>query len=239
MNSVLAPRIFVLLIYSTTAQAIERPSKVLVPRPISSRIRRLFFVAFRRIFATSVISTMKVLDRRRSSSAHTGARHGRAETDSGSSAGTKLICAISVTGRAARRLCFDLPAMFGPRSKSGSSVVQCAPLATNISAAHHALPTTDDVRFDDDALSLICVSRGRNASPPPTETPAHPSSRSYGRHFRISVYLARDSSRTWRNRSYSRETSLYPRRREMISSQLLSTGRSIALCVCQVHITMK
>ena len=36
------------------------PSKVEVPRPISSRIRRLAEVAFLRIFATSFISTMKV-----------------------------------------------------------------------------------------------------------------------------------------------------------------------------------
>ena len=36
------------------------PSKVLVPRPISSRRIRLFFVAFFRMPATSFISTMKV-----------------------------------------------------------------------------------------------------------------------------------------------------------------------------------
>ena len=47
--------------YSTTAHAMESPSNVLVPLPISSKIRRLFDVAFRKIFATSVISTMKVL----------------------------------------------------------------------------------------------------------------------------------------------------------------------------------
>ena len=35
--------------------------KVLVPRPISSKIRRLLLVALRRMFATSVISTMNVL----------------------------------------------------------------------------------------------------------------------------------------------------------------------------------
>ena len=46
--------------YSTTAQAIDSPSKVLVPLPISSKISRLSFVAFLRIFATSVISTIKV-----------------------------------------------------------------------------------------------------------------------------------------------------------------------------------
>ena len=48
-------------IYSSTAQAIESPSKVLVPRPISSSIRRLLLVALFKIFATSVISTIKVL----------------------------------------------------------------------------------------------------------------------------------------------------------------------------------
>ena len=46
--------------YSTTAQAIDSPSKVLVPLPISSKISRLSFVAFLRILATSVISTIKV-----------------------------------------------------------------------------------------------------------------------------------------------------------------------------------
>ena len=39
----------------------ESPSNVLVPLPISSRIRRLFEVAFLKMFATSVISTIKVL----------------------------------------------------------------------------------------------------------------------------------------------------------------------------------
>ena len=38
----------------------DMPSKVLVPRPISSRISRECFVAWRRMSATSVISTMKV-----------------------------------------------------------------------------------------------------------------------------------------------------------------------------------
>ena len=38
----------------------DMPSKVEVPRPISSRISRLFFVAQRRSSDTSVISTMKV-----------------------------------------------------------------------------------------------------------------------------------------------------------------------------------
>ena len=50
----------VLLRYSTTAQAMDRPSKVLVPRPISSRISSDLVVAFRRMLATSFISTIKV-----------------------------------------------------------------------------------------------------------------------------------------------------------------------------------
>ena len=41
-------------------QAMERPSKVEVPRPISSRMMRLRSVALFRMFAVSFISTMKV-----------------------------------------------------------------------------------------------------------------------------------------------------------------------------------
>ena len=49
------------LICSMTAQAMLSPSNVLVPRPISSSIKRLLLVAFLKIFATSVISTINVL----------------------------------------------------------------------------------------------------------------------------------------------------------------------------------
>ena len=45
---------------SATAQAMLRPSKVAVPRPISSRMTRLRDVAVCRMFAVSCISTMKV-----------------------------------------------------------------------------------------------------------------------------------------------------------------------------------
>ena len=41
---------------SMVAHAIERPSKVLVPLPISSSMIRLRSVAFLRIFASSLIS---------------------------------------------------------------------------------------------------------------------------------------------------------------------------------------
>ena len=87
-----------LLMYSTTAQAMERPSKVLVPLPISSRIRRLFLVAFRRILATSVISTIKVLcPEARSSEAPTLVKIRSHRPILASSAGTKLpIWAIRV-----------------------------------------------------------------------------------------------------------------------------------------------
>ena len=114
-NNVLAPQSFVLLICSITAQAMARPSKVLVPRPISSRIRRLLAVAFLRILATSVISTMKVLcPLARSSDAPTRVKILSTIPTTALSAGTKLpICAIS-TINAVWRMYVDLPAIFGP-----------------------------------------------------------------------------------------------------------------------------
>ena len=45
--------------YSTTARAMARPSYVPVPRPISSRTISERGVAWRRIAAVSIISTMK------------------------------------------------------------------------------------------------------------------------------------------------------------------------------------
>ena len=47
--------------YSSTAFAIEHPSTVLVPLPISSRMTRLFGVMLLRMFASSSISTKNVL----------------------------------------------------------------------------------------------------------------------------------------------------------------------------------
>ena len=104
-----------LLIYSITAQAILKPSKVLVPRPISSRIRRLLFVAFRRILATSVISTMKVLcPLARSSEAPTRVKIRSTTPIFAEEAGTnEPICAIR-TIRAVCLMYVDLPAIFGP-----------------------------------------------------------------------------------------------------------------------------
>ena len=91
--------------YSMIAQARARPSKVEVPRPISSRISRLLAVAFRRMFATSVISTIKVLcPLARSSEAPTRVKIRSTMPISAEEAGTKLpICAIS-TMRAVCRM---------------------------------------------------------------------------------------------------------------------------------------
>ena len=46
--------------YSNTAHAIDNPSRVLVPLPISSMMIRLLFVAFFKILAVSFISTKNV-----------------------------------------------------------------------------------------------------------------------------------------------------------------------------------
>ncbi|OQA90347.1 MAG: hypothetical protein BWY28_00274 [bacterium ADurb.Bin236] len=59
-NRVKAPERSSLARYSTAAQAMDRPSRVPVPRPISSRTTRERGVAARRMWLNSVISTMKV-----------------------------------------------------------------------------------------------------------------------------------------------------------------------------------
>ena len=99
------------------AHAMEIPSKVDVPRPISSRITRLSSVAPRRIFETSVISTIKVLcPVPRSSEAPTRVKIRSQIPILAESAGTKEpICAIS-TISAVWRIYVDFPAMFGPVS---------------------------------------------------------------------------------------------------------------------------
>ena len=60
-NNVRAEISSVLCKYSTIAQAIERPSNVAVPRPISSNSIRLLLEALFKIFEASFISTKKVL----------------------------------------------------------------------------------------------------------------------------------------------------------------------------------
>ena len=91
------------------------PSNVLVPRPISSKINRLLLVAFRRIFATSVISTIKVLcPDARSSDAPTLVKIRSQIPILALSAGTNdPICAIK-TISADWRIYVDFPAIFGP-----------------------------------------------------------------------------------------------------------------------------
>ena len=90
---------------SITAQAMDNPSKVLVPLPISSSTRRLFLVALRRILATSVISTMKVLcPLARSSEAPTLVKMRSHMPISASWAGTKLPSWAMSTIRATWRM---------------------------------------------------------------------------------------------------------------------------------------
>ena len=98
-----------------TARAMLMPSNVLVPRPISSRMTRLSFVAYLRICATSFISTMKVLwPLTRSSLAPMRVKMRSTGEMEASRAGMKLpICAMSVKS-ATWRMYVDLPAMFGP-----------------------------------------------------------------------------------------------------------------------------
>ncbi len=92
-----------------------RPSNVLVPLPISSSIIRLFLVAFLRILATSVISTINVLwPLARSSEAPTLVKILSAIPIFALSAGTnEPICAIN-TINAVWRIYVDLPAILGP-----------------------------------------------------------------------------------------------------------------------------
>ena len=91
------------------------PSKVEVPLPISSSIKRLFDVADLTILATSLISTIKVdCPEARSSDAPTLVKILSTTPTVALEAGTKLpICAIS-TMRATCRIYVDLPAILGP-----------------------------------------------------------------------------------------------------------------------------
>ena len=111
----MAPKYLVLAIYSTTAHAILNPSNVLVPLPISSRIIRLLGVAFLKILATSVISTMKVdCPEAKSSDAPTRVNIRSTIHIFAESAGTKEpVCAIS-TISAVCLIYVDLPAILGP-----------------------------------------------------------------------------------------------------------------------------
>ena len=88
--------------------ASERPSNVLVPRPISSSTIRLRGVALFKMFAVSVISTMNVdCPRDKSSLAPMRVKMRSTRSIRASAAGTKLpVCASSVEQR-------DLPDVSG------------------------------------------------------------------------------------------------------------------------------
>ncbi len=81
------------------------PSKVAVPRPTSSRITRLSALAWWRMLAVSIISTMKVdSPRARSSEAPTRVKIRSTTPSRTLSAGTKLpACAISTISATCRR----------------------------------------------------------------------------------------------------------------------------------------
>ena len=97
------------------AQASDRPSYVLVPRPISSISTRLRSVAEFRITAASVISTMKVeRPPARSSEAPMRVKMRSNGPITARVAGTKLPMEASTRISAAWRMYVDLPPMFGP-----------------------------------------------------------------------------------------------------------------------------
>ncbi len=92
-----------------------RPSKVAVPRPISSRITRERGVAWFRIAAVSTISTMKVeRPAARSSPAPTRENSRSTMPICAASAGTKAPACARIAISAFWRRKVDLPAMFGP-----------------------------------------------------------------------------------------------------------------------------
>ena len=104
---------------SATAQARDRPSKVLVPRPISSRMTRERLPAWRRMRAVSVISTMKVdWPIARLSEAPTREKMRSHRPRRAEAAGTKEPICARMQMSAACRSTVDLPAMFGPVMRS-------------------------------------------------------------------------------------------------------------------------
>ena len=92
-----------------------KPSNVLVPLPISSRIRRLLGVAFLRILATSVISTINVdCPEARSSDAPTLVNILSTIHILALSAGTNEPVCARRTISAVCLIYVDLPAILGP-----------------------------------------------------------------------------------------------------------------------------
>ena len=114
-NIVFAPSFFLSAQYSSTAFAIAIPSYVEVPLPISSSTINEEAVACFKIFAVSLISTMKVdCPEARSSEAPILVNILSTIPTVADLAGTKEpICAIRII-RAVCLIYVDLPAMFGP-----------------------------------------------------------------------------------------------------------------------------
>ena len=114
---------------STQPQAIERPSKVAVPRPISSRMTNERSLAWFKIVAVSTISTIKVdRPRAKSSAAPTRLNNRSSVPIWALAAGTnEPICAKRAIKAFCRRK-VDLPAMLGPvRSKIDFSLSSSLP----------------------------------------------------------------------------------------------------------------
>ena len=102
---------------SSTAQAMARPSRVAVPRPISSTTTSERGPARLRMAAVSIISTMKVeRPRARSSEAPTRLNSRSTTPMRADAAGTGSPAWARITASAVCRRKVDLPAMFGPVS---------------------------------------------------------------------------------------------------------------------------
>src|SRR3546814_4182064 len=101
--------------YSAMDQAMEMPSYVLVPRPISSRRIRLRAEILLRILAVSFISTMKVdSPEERLSEAPTRVKSLSTHPILAEAAGTKEPAWLISTMSAVCRKIADLPAILGP-----------------------------------------------------------------------------------------------------------------------------
>src|SRR5215472_3813787 len=100
---------------SIVAQAIDNPSKVAVPRPISSKMTSARSPAWLRMAAVSTISTMKVEWPRARSSAAPTRENSRSTTPiCAARAGTKLPIWARMAISAFWRRKVDFPAIFGP-----------------------------------------------------------------------------------------------------------------------------
>ena len=151
----------------------DRPSKVAVPRPISSRMTSARGPAWFRMAAVSTISTMKV-DRpwARSSEAPTRLNSRSTTPMWAASAGTnEPICASTAISAFWRRN-VDLPAMLGPvTSHSRLSPDRSQSLATNGPASSRArAASTTGWRPPVMAKVVVSSTTGRHQRPSPAST---------------------------------------------------------------------